>query len=563
MAFLRTFGCVGHVKNVKPHLGKLEYRSTPMEGRHRMYDLWTKRVHISRDVFDEGSSLTIDYTLYRGAAKAPGDGGGLQGSRAEWWRAKQEAVAEPPTPQTPPSQPAAQGTPSSARTDDSVRFVTPPSGVECLDADYNDEPLRFHAVHNIDTSPSGQALRNLNGKLFMASAKEPRLLEEAKADAQWQRAMEEMAKTWLQADWTQVSLKGEEERARRRGEAQGEAIREGVDFEVFAPVVRMDSMRLLLALAATRDWSVHHLDVKSAFLNGELTEVAHVRQPPGFIVAREEDKVASQEGPIQAEAGTTSLEHQAGFNSGHARVQEVCFRACYVHPTIKEGNSHRWGGNHAIELCQSAYAFKLLERAGLKGCNPTQRKPKLSKNSTDEKVDATRYRSLIGGLRYLAHTRPDIAFAVGYTLRKIMRQQSSIYSGSCELGLAYPRRKKTSELKIIGFIGFITWGGDIDGRKSTSSMVFFLETCPISWQSQKQKIVALSTCEAEYISGAAATFWLRRLLEEIKWKAVAAPILRIDNKSAIELAKNPVFHNRSKHIDIKFHFIRGCVERKQ
>ncbi|KAJ1275119.1 hypothetical protein BS78_05G112200 [Paspalum vaginatum] len=97
-------------------------------------------------------------------------------------------------------------------------------------------------------------------------------------------------------------------------------------------------------------------------------------------------------------------------------------------------------------------------------------------------------------------------------------------------------------------------------------MVFFLESCPISWQSQKHKIVALSTCEAEYISGAAAAchgVWLRRLLEEITGQAVAAPILRIDNKSAIELAKSPVFHNCRKHIDIKFHFIRDCVERKQ
>ncbi|KAJ1254552.1 hypothetical protein BS78_K033800 [Paspalum vaginatum] len=97
-------------------------------------------------------------------------------------------------------------------------------------------------------------------------------------------------------------------------------------------------------------------------------------------------------------------------------------------------------------------------------------------------------------------------------------------------------------------------------------MMFFLETCPISWQSQKQKVVALSTCEAEYIAGAAATchgIWLRRLLEEITGQSVAAPILRIDNKSAIELAKNPVLHSRSKHIDIKFHFIRDCVEKGQ
>ncbi|KAJ1262218.1 hypothetical protein BS78_09G090000 [Paspalum vaginatum] len=234
-------------------------------------------------------------------------------------------------------------------------------------------------------------------------------------------------------------------------------------------------------------------------------------------------------------------------------------------------------GKQAIELCQSAYALKLLERAGLKGCKPTQmplqEKPKLSRNSTAEKVDATLYRSLIGGLRYLTHTWPDISFAVGYVSRFMedphkdhmaaVKHLLRYIAGSCELGLAYPRRKKTSD-DLIGFSDS-DMGGDIDGRKSTSGMVFFLETCPISWQSQKQKIVALSTWEAEYIAGAAATchgVWLRRLLKEIIGQAVAAPILGIDNKSAIELAKNPVFHNRSKHIDIKFHFIRDCVERK-
>ncbi|WVZ70720.1 hypothetical protein U9M48_019363 [Paspalum notatum var. saurae] len=313
----------------------------------------------------------------------------------------------------------------------------------------------------------------------------------------------------------------------------------------------MDSARLPLALAATRDWNAHHLDVKSAFLNGELTEMGVCAAATWVRRCRRRRQDSTL---VTLEFKKCASEHALYTRRSKEGILIV---GVYVDDSIITGSEQQEigrQGKHAIELCQSAYALKLLERAGLKGCNPTQvpmqEKPKLSKNSADEKVDATLYRSLIGGLRYLTHTRPDISFC-------------GIWS--CELGLAYPRRKKISDLHLIGFSDS-DMGGDLDGRKSTSGMVFFLETCPISWQSQKQKIVALSTCEAEYIAGAAAAcqgVWLRRLLEEITGQIVAAPILRIDNHSAIELAKNPVLHSHSKHNDIKFHFIRDCVEKRQ
>lgn len=102
-------------------------------------------------------------------------------------------------------------------------------------------------------------------------------------------------------------------------------------------------------------------------------------------------------------------------------------------------------------------------------------------------------------------------------------------------------------------------GGDLDTRKSTSGILFFLGESPVSWQSIKQKVVALSSCEAEYIAaatGACQAVWLARLLAEIRDLAVSKPVLRVDNKSAISLVKNPVHHDRSKHIDLRFHLIR-------
>ena len=107
--------------------------------------------------------------------------------------------------------------------------------------------------------------------------------------------------------------------------------------------------------------------------------------------------------------------------------------------------------------------------------------------------------------------------------------------------------------------------GDVNDRKSTSGLIFFLAGGPVAWQSAKQKVVALSSCEAEYIAAAAAAceaVWLARLLAELIGGAVLAPKLKVDNKSAIALMKNPVHHDRSKHIDVKFHFIRECCDRK-
>jgi hypothetical protein len=108
--------------------------------------------------------------------------------------------------------------------------------------------------------------------------------------------------------------------------------------------------------------------------------------------------------------------------------------------------------------------------------------------------------------------------------------------------------------------------GDIDTRKSTTGVFFFLGDNPVSWQSQKQKVVALSSCEAEYIAATTAAcqgIWLARLLGDFREEEPKAATLMVDNQSAISLIKNPVFHERSKHIDLRFHYIRECVEKGQ
>jgi hypothetical protein len=226
-----------------------------------------------------------------------------------------------------------------------------------------------------------------------------------------------------------------------------------------------------------------------------------------------------------------------------------------------------------ICISQSGYARKVLDKAGMAGYNPchTPMEPrlKLSKNSNGSPVNATEYRGLVGSLRYLVHTRPDISFVVGYVSRfmeapttehlaavkKILRY----VAGTIDYDCSYKRAGV--EARLLGFSD-ADMGGDIDTRKSTTGVLFFFGPCAISWQSQKQKVVALSSCEAEYIAGTTAACqgtWLAQLLAEVKSEQQEKFTLKMDSQSAIALSKNPVHHERSKHIDVRFHFIRNCI----
>ncbi|KAM3197870.1 hypothetical protein ACQJBY_073132 [Aegilops geniculata] len=196
---------------------------------------------------------------------------------------------------------------------------------------------------------------------------------------------------------------------------------------------------------------------------------------------------------------------------------------------------------------------------------------KVVKN-TGEAVDATRYRSIIGSLRYLVNTRPDIAYVVGVASRfmeapgkqhwAIVRQILRYVRGTLNYGCTY----KAGEGTVLTGFSDSDHAGDLTDRKSTTGLVFFMGPSVITWSSQKQKIVALSSCEAEYIAAATAAtqaVWLRGLVSEMLGTGKQKVQLKIDNKSANELSKNPVNHERSKHIDLKYHCIRECVEERK
>ncbi|KAJ1268379.1 hypothetical protein BS78_07G130300 [Paspalum vaginatum] len=231
-------------------------------------------------------------------------------------------------------------------------------------------------------------------------------------------------------------------------------------------------------------------------------------------------------------------------------------------------------GDGAITLRQAHYAKQILELAGMAECNsdetPMEERLRPSKDSEANQLDATQYWRIVGSLRCLVHTRPDLAFAVGFVNRFMERPTEEHHqavvrllryvAGTLDYRLRYERHQRSA-----GVISYsdADHGGDIDDRKSTSGTLFFLGGCLISWQSDKQRVVSLSACEAEYIAtttAATQAIWIARLLGDLLGTEPEAVGLKVDSKSALALAKNPVFHERSKHIHIRYHFIRSCLD---
>jgi hypothetical protein len=224
-------------------------------------------------------------------------------------------------------------------------------------------------------------------------------------------------------------------------------------------------------------------------------------------------------------------------------------------------------------LRQAHYAKKILEMAGMVDCKaaatPMEERLRLSCDSMAEEVDVTLYRRIVGSLRYLIHTRPDLMYIVGYMSRflerpteehlQAMKKILCYIARTLQYGLRYGRRMGTT--RLVGYCD-CDLAGNIDMRKNTTGALFFLGKSLVNWQSLKQRVVALSSCKAEYIAATTAAtqaIWMARLLVELLGRKLEVVELKVDSKSALTLARNPVFHKRSKHIDLRYHFIQNCL----
>jgi hypothetical protein len=227
-----------------------------------------------------------------------------------------------------------------------------------------------------------------------------------------------------------------------------------------------------------------------------------------------------------------------------------------------------------LTVTQTKYATNLLTKHNMVHCSPCKTpcvpNVRLSSTSGQPLTDIHAYRSLVGALHYLTFTRPDISFAV-HQVCQFMNAPTDIHLTAAKRILRYLRGTLdhglhyTSGPISLSAFSDADWAGDPNDRRSTSGMLVFLGSNPITWSTKKQLTVSRSSTEAEYralASASAELCWLHTLIKDLGIFLSDPPILWCDNVSALAIASNPVFHARTKHIEVDFHFIRERVIRK-
>lgn len=395
----------------------------------------------------------------------------------------------------------------------------------------------------------------------------------------------------------------------------------GVDYcETFSPVVRNSSLRTLFALAAELDLSVEHLDVDTAFLNGELSEQIYMYQPEGFVDPKSKDKVCLLKKAIYGLKQSSRIWNKkitnVLLNLGYKKSDyESCvfFKNCSNHITViaiyvddfliftndtheKEklkselskifrikdlGEIKRCLGlnierdelSSTIRLNQKHYILNILSKFNMLEAKSISTPMEINFKASNETEDANvPYQQLIGALMYLAvNSRPDIAYVISFLSQfnnnpklehwKCAKRVLRYLKGTLDYCLVY---KKANSINVTGYTD-ADWANDINDRKSYTGFVFKLANGAISWEARKQRSVALSSTEAEYVAiseSVKEAIFLKGFINEIVGCIDFITIYN-DNQSAQKLVYNPVFHNRTKHIDVKYHFVRKCVEDKE
>ncbi|GJZ58688.1 putative ribonuclease H-like domain-containing protein [Tanacetum coccineum] len=411
------------------------------------------------------------------------------------------------------------------------------------------------------------------------SQNEPKKISEALEDESWVDAMQEellqfkIQKVWILVDlpygkkaigtkWVYRNKKDERGvvvRNKARLVAQGHRQEEGIDYdEVFAPVARIEAIRIFLAFASYMGFIVYQMDVKSAFLYGKIDEEVYVSQPPGFLDPKYPQKV------YKVKSWCDEFEALMKSRFQMSSMGELSF---FLGLQVKQTED-------GIFISQDKYVAEILKKfdfANVKTAStPIETQKPLVKDEEASDVDVHLYRSMIGSLMYLTASRPDIMFAVCACSRFQVTPKSSHLSavkrifrylkGKPKLGLWYPR---VSSFDLESYSDSDYAGANLD-RKSTTGGCQFLGRRLISWQCKKQTIVATSTTEAEYVAAASCcgqVLWIQNQMLDYGFNFMNTKIY-IDNESTICIVKNPVYHSKTKHIAIRHHFIRDAYEKK-
>ncbi|KAL7281533.1 hypothetical protein ACG7TL_004850 [Trametes sanguinea] len=412
-------------------------------------------------------------------------------------------------------------------------------------------------------------------------------------------------------------------RKKARLVAKGFSQVEGIDYDqIFSPVVRFETVRLILALAALENWYITGLDVRNAYLYGKLDEEIYMEQPEGFVAKGQERKVLrllrALYGLKQAGRAWWSTLNQSMKELGFSRLVsdpglfickdkngQLVIVVVYVDDALfcgpdkalvekmKAKFMKKWEcrdlgevkeflrmriqrSGSMIRIDQCAYLEKVLQRCGMQNAKsaptplPAGYYPKPNDGTADPTL-RSRFQTVIGSLLYIMlGTRPDIAFAVT-KLSQFAANPSQEHLNKALYICRYLIGTRSYALVYKGASGLgisactdSDWGSDPSSRRSQTGYFLKLAGGTFSWQSRAQKTVAHSSTEAEYMAMSDCSrqvVWIRNLMGEIGYKLGPIPVAG-DNQGSLFMGSNPVTESRSKHIDIKYHAIREYIENK-
>ncbi|KAJ0805060.1 putative RNA-directed DNA polymerase [Helianthus annuus] len=472
------------------------------------------------------------------------------------------------------------------------------------------------------------------------SQEEPKSWKEALKDDSWVEAMQEELQqfeklgVWKLVDrpdnykkigtrWVFKCKKDDRGivvRNKARLVVQGFSQIEGIDYnEVYAPVARLEAIRIFLAYASFKKFKVYQMDVKSAFLHGVVKEEVYVEQPPGFEDPLHPDRVlllnkalyGLHQAPRAWYETLSTYLLSNGFRRGlidctlfikengedlllvQVYVDDIIFgstddKLCKEFEKVMQDRFEMSAmgemtfflglqvnqSESGIFIHQTKYVGDILSRFQMSDSKPIStplpQNHGITPDDEGDAVDSSLYRAMIGSLMYLTASRPDIMYPTCLLARYQANPKVSHYAAVKRIfrylktypdtGLWYP---KDDNFDLIAFSDSDFGGCKKDG-KSTTAGCQFLGNRLVTWQCKKQTCVATSTCEAEYIAASSCcsqVLWIQQQMRDYGFEFLTTPIY-VDNEAALQITRNPVQHSKTKHIDIKYHFIRDCFEKR-
>ena len=401
--------------------------------------------------------------------------------------------------------------------------------------------------------------------------------------------------------------------------AQGFSQKYGEDYdEVFAPVARSATFRILMSVAGVNKYHVKQFDIKTAFLNGDIEEEIYMRQPPGFEKGNSVCKLRkSLYGLKQAARAWNKVYHEAVINFGFKQSEvdkclysmksgrDTCYMIVHVDDILVASNNEKLienfknhigsqfevkdmgsvkhflgidvkrDGDGNFHISQKQYIEKIVEEAGLND-GKFSKYPLMTgyfRHQDENYLESNNeYRKLIGKLLYVStNTRPDIAASVGILSQKISKPTKTdliearriirYLNGTKSLSLKLSDKNKVGKLEVYSDA---SWAEDSLDRRSISGFLCGINGGVVSWCSRKQDIVSLSSMEAEYIAlseSCKELKWVKMLIDSFSEFVVPDKItLYTDSQSSMKLISNQKFSNRSKHIDTKYHYVKQLVD---